>query len=522
MTAAPGTARIVATPAGRPASASCAPALRCEADDTALALSWQRQGSTTSVLCRPGTAGDALLWSPGLVEAPAALLTSTGHGCVPGLPDTAEPQRALAAAVLVGALALAALGRSGRWDLTPGGTPAPVLPPGPDRAEVLAAVLLAADEAAEDVLAALRGCPEPVLRAARRRAYVAALAHPQPARSRVALRQAGTAAASVWLLPDLSAAFRGTDSAEVRQVLSEAHHRVGKSALPAPESRAVARIRRSTHQGRLHRLDRLMAEWAGLAAAGESGEHMGVDIGLLGGALGPGEKLLVRDEAASDGAATVDLWHALLRRGVRGEVVGGDRWSSMWLVELPDGTAGALDHQGRCIQIEGSAPDVLPSARRPEGDEAVAVRLESAGDRRRADWVTPQAGDCSGGGLRLGFRTHDVFDADRERAHMVRVCGLLYRRQRPDVDADSYFSDEDIALALGRLGAGLLDGGVLVVGSVTDTADGRRRHTDVDVLQRLPDGRLRHCRRWGLGVGPAIAPAGDVVAAGAETDGGWV
>ncbi|WP_330334612.1 hypothetical protein OHS33_35850 [Streptomyces sp. NBC_00536] len=504
------------------ASAPCGPALRAEAADTAAALSWQRRGSATAVRCRPGTDGGALLWSPGLVEAPAPLLSSLEHGCVPGLPVPGT-QDALAVSVLVGALALAALGRHGRWDVTPGGAPAPVLPQHTDRAEVLGAVLTAADEAAEDVLAALRGgCPDPVLRAALRRAYVAALAHPQPARSRVALRQAGGAAASVWLLPDLSAAFHGTDAAEVRQVLGEAHHRVGKKALPAPEGRAVARIRRSTHQGRLHRIDRLMAEWAALAAAGGSGTHVGVDIGLLAAALGPARNLTVRDEAVSDGAATVDLWHALRRHGVAGELVGGDRWSSMWLVELSDGAAGALDHDGRCIQVDGSARDVLPSAHRPKDDDPAAVRLAAADDRQRVDWVTPAAADCDGGDLALGFRTRDVFDVDPERAHLVRVCGLLYRRLRPDVDADSYFSDEDIALAIDRLGAGLADGGVLVVGSVTDTADGRRRHTDVDVFQRSRDGRLRHCHRWGRGVGPAVGLTSGVAGADAETDGGWV
>ncbi|MET9361746.1 hypothetical protein ABZX93_12590 [Streptomyces sp. NPDC006632] len=522
MTAEAVTARAAAPRADWLTSAPCGPALRSEADDTAAALSHQRRGSTTAVTCRTGAADDGLLWSPGLVEAPAALLASTGTWCVPGLPATGEPQQALTVGVLVAALALAALGDSGRWEVTPGGAAAPVLPRGADEEKVLAAVLLAADETAHDVLGALTGCPAPVLRRAVRRAYVAALAHPQPARSRVALRQAGTVASSLWLLPDLSTAFRDTDRAEVRQVLGEAHHLVGKRALPAPDGRAVTRIRRSTHQGRLHRIDRLMAQWAARAAAGEPGEFAGVDTGLLGGALGPSRTLTVRDEAVSDGAATVDLWHALRRSGVRGDVVGGDRWSTMWLVELPDGTAGALDPEGRCIQVDGPTPDVLPSAHGSTGDEPVAARLAKAGGRRRVDWVTPQAGDCEGAGLRLRFRAHDVFEADRDRAHMIRVCGLLYRRQRPDVDAESYFSDEDIALALDRLGAGLVDGGVLIVGSVTDTDDGRRRHTDMDVFQRMRDGRLRHCHRWGLGVGPAAGPSGGATGSGARTDGGWV
>ncbi|MEU9096826.1 hypothetical protein [Streptomyces sp. NPDC048361] len=543
MTAEAATDRAPATRDDWLASAPWGPALRSEAHDTAAALSRRRARSTTHVVCRTGAVGDALHWSPGSVEAPAALLASLGDRCVPGLaaaPD--DPQLSLTASVLTGALALAALGGSGCWEVRPGGAPAPLLPADGDRAEVLAAVLLAADETADDVLGALRGCPRPVLRNAVRRAYVAALAHPQPARSRVALRQAGTAAASLWLLPDLADAYRDADSAEVRQVLSEAHHLVGKKALPAPEQRAVTRIRRSTHQGRLHRVDGLMAQWAALAVAarpmegaaiavngrpvegdaGRTGAYAGVDTGLLGAALGPTGQLIIRDEAVSDGAATVDLWQALRRRGVTGEVVGGDRWSSMWLVELPDGTAGALDHEGRCIQVDDAACGVLPSAHRPTDDEPAAARLAKAGGGRRVDWVTPQAGDCEGAGLRLRFRPHDVFDAERRGAHMIRVCGLLYRRQRPDVDAESYFSDQDIALALDRLGMGLVDGGVLIAGSVTDTDDGRRRYTDMDVFQRMSDGRLRHCHRWGLGVGPAVGLLSGVAAAGAETDGGWV
>jgi hypothetical protein len=382
-----------------------------------------------------------------------------------------------------------------------------------DRADLLAALLLAADENASEVAAVLVGSlPAGELRAAARRAFVAALAHPEPSRATLARRRAGTVVTSGQLLADLTEACRRTSPPEIRNALAEAHHRIGKAVLAAPDARAVSRIRRSTHTGRLYRLDRMVAQFARLAQRRTEtpGVLAGVDLTLLRTALhagGGSGAIRIRDEAVSDGRTTVDLWRTLRDAGVHGELVGGDRYSGLALVRT-GAEEGLLDARGRCVQIESGPPGGAPTGRVPEPGEAAAAALETAGQRQPLRWVTPLApSEAEDAGLRLRFRDHDVFEPDQVPAHVIRVCGLLYRRLRPDVDAETYFEDHDITAALAVLGAGLHPGGVLVVGSVIDAADDSVRYTDADVFQRLaePEGQvLRHCARIGLGLGPAV------------------
>ncbi|MFD0404441.1 hypothetical protein [Kitasatospora sp. NPDC127116] len=468
------------------------------------------------------SAATAVVWSTGRVVVPGTVLelVSSAGFPIPGLGDNG--MRALALSVLVAATALAlpaAFGPAhGAWPVDGAGRPHPEGPDGAeslngealpveDRVAVLAAVLLAAGDAAATVVETLSlHWPVQQIRAASRVAYVAGLAHPQPARHRLALRRAGDAVTSCWLLPELRSAYRRTSSPAVRVAIEEAHHLIGKAALAAPDERAVSRIRRSTHFGRLHRLDRLITQLV-VSAGGDGGHVAGVDVGLLGRSLDVGGAVRVRDEAVSDGRTSVDLWHALRDAGVRGTVLAGDPYSAITLVETPDGAAGVLDGSGRCIQVESTEALELPSARRPDCGAPIARGLESASARTACQWVTPahpSPDRCAAAALALEFRSHDVFVHDPRPAQVIRACGLLYRRLRDDVDADTYFTDADIAAAISRLGDDLAPGGVIVVGSVIDSRDGRRRYTDADVLQRMSDGELRHCARLGRGVGPAL------------------
>ena len=192
---------------------------------------------------------------------------------------------------------------------------------------------------------------------------------------------------------------------------------------------------------------------------------------------------------------------------MHGELVGGDRYSDFALVRA-GAEEGVLDARGRCLQIECGTPGGAQAGRVPEPGEAAAAALEAAALRQPLRWVTPLAPpEAEESALRLRFRDQDVFEPDQTPAHVIRVCGLLYRRLRPDVDAETYFEDEDITAALALLGAGLHPGGVLVVGSVIDAADDAVRYTDADVFQRSegPEGRsLRQGARIGLGLGPAV------------------
>ncbi|WP_344015793.1 hypothetical protein [Kitasatospora atroaurantiaca] len=502
---------------------------RAEAADVRAAMLLGAVESPTPVIWNISDESSALRTEPGSVTFSAEVLGAARAGGPfvprpPAGPDSGADVGAdpLAWSVLVAATALAAgaAGRqvSVRWPATAVGGLDPAAPAEwepQDRADLLAAVLLAADEEAPTVASALAAyLPHEELRAAARRAFVASLAHPEPSRAQLARRRAGSVVTSGWLLADLAAAYRQAARPEVRDALAEAHHRIGKAVLAAPDARAVSRIRRSTHTGRLYRLDRLIAQIAALAQdeAAQPGVVAGVDTALLRSSLcaaGEAGTLRIRDEAVSDGRTTVDLWHALSAVGARGELVGGDRYSGFVLARGKE-DAGLLAADGSCLQVECGPPGGAPAGRAPQPGEPAVAALESADHRRPLRWVTPLAppeAQREDAPLRLRFRDHDVFAPDPEPAHLIRACGLLYRRLRSDVDAETYFPDAEITAALALLGAGLHPGGVLVVGSVIDSADDAVRHTDADVFQRL-DGEggpvLRHCARIGLGLGPAV------------------
>jgi len=502
---------------------------RAEAADVRAAMLLGGDVSPTPVQWKLSDELSGVCTEPGSVTFSAEVLAAARAGGPfvprpPAGPDSGPGSGAdtLAWSVLVAATALAA-GAAGRqvgvhWPATGVGG---LDPAGPaesepqDRADLLAAVLLAADEDAPTVASALAEyLPHEELRAAARRSFVASLAHPEPSRAQLARRRAGTVVTSGWLLADLAEAYHRAARPEVRDALAEAHHRIGKAVLAAPDARAVSRIRRSTHTGRLYRLDRLIAQIACLAQdrAAHPAAVAGVDTALLRSSLhadGADGALRIRDEAVSDGRTTVDLWHALSARGVRGELVGGDRYSGFVLAQGKE-DAGLLAADGSCLQVECGSPGGAPAGRAPQPGEPAVAALESAERRRPLRWVTPLAptgAQQQDAPLRLRFRDHDVFAPDPEPAHLIRACGLLYRRLRSDVDAETYFPDGEITAALALLGAGLHPGGVLVVGSVIDSADDAVRHTDADVFQRL-DGEggpvLRHCARVGLGLGPAV------------------
>jgi hypothetical protein len=492
--------------------------VRAEAADVRTALLLGDDTATPAVEWRTDTATPGIVVAPGRVTVSAGVLAAAlDLGTVPsgGSHDAVAGCLARSAVVAAAALAGGAAGRDPRfwWRAGTGDELGPQtlaeIDPG-DRAELLTAVLLAAGDHAPEIAAVLAGClPADELRAAARRAFVAMLAHPEPSRATLALRRAGTVVTSARLLPELAEACRRAATPTVRDALAEAHHRIGKRVLAAPDARAVSRIRRSTHTGRLFQLDRMIAHLAGLAQQPAAAPDVlaGVDLALLRAALPGDGAIRIRDEAVSDGRTTVDLWHALRAAGVHGDLVGGDHFSDYVLVRA-GADEGVLDGRGRCLQIECGPPGGAPTGRVPEPGEATAVTLEAATDRRPLRWITPLApADVGDDGLRLHFRDQDVFAPDPVPAHVIRVCGLLYRRLRPDVDAETYFADDDITAALALLGAGLHPGGVLVVGSVIDAADDAARYTDVDVFQRTegPEGQLlRHCARLGLGLGPAV------------------
>ncbi|WP_205315542.1 hypothetical protein, partial [Nonomuraea lactucae] len=496
-------------------------AIRDEAAELAVALRLGEPSSAAGpVRWEVDSDAVAIRWSAGRVVIPAAVLDLVAAAGFP-IPGVAgDGVEALALSLLIAVTALATPGKCGpahgAWPIDGSGRPRLDGPDGAEgldggataRVAVLGAVLLAADDAAATVAETLRGhWPVPQIRSAARVTYIAGLAHPQPARRRQACRRTGEVVTSCWLLPGLRSAYRRTTSPAVRLAIDEAHHLIGKAALAAPDERAVSRIRRSTYSGRLHRLDRLIAQL--VVSAADGGEPVaGVDVELLRRSLDEGGAVRIRDEAVSDGRTSVDLWHALRDAGVRGTVLAGDRYSAFTLVETPDGAAGVLDGSGRCIQIESTEVLELPAARRPGLGDPTARRLEVSPARTACRWVTPARPpleQCAAAGLALEFRGQDVFVHDPRPAQIIRACGLLYRRLRDDVDADSYFADADIAAAISGFGDDLTVGGVLLVGSVIDSRDSRRRYTDVDVLQRTAGGELRHCARLGRGVGPAVA-----------------
>jgi hypothetical protein len=393
-----------------------------------------------------------------------------------------------------------------RWPVSADGHPVasgPLADEPTVRAALLAAVLVVADDASTEVGRWFHGgCPPDELRRAARRAFVATLVHPQPARARHAQRQVGTWATSAWLLPELKRSFDSVTEPALRQVFADAHHRIGKAALAAPEPRAANPIRRSTQPGRLYRFDRMLAQLVRAVVTATGPDRLyGVDVAALRASTSDGS-LRIRDEASSDGRTTVDLWHALAAAGGHGELLGGDRFIRYLLAETAT-AAGLLDAEGHCLQIEHADPIRAPFARPPSAQEA--ADLQGNGRTRPLRWMTPWAGDVPDGtAIRLRWRSQDVFVADPVPAHIIRVCGLLYRKVRADADAATYFDSDEIHHALRVLGGALFPGGVLMVGSVVDALDASTRFTDADVFQRVDrsgGASLHHCGRLGRGLG---------------------
>ena len=473
----------------------------------------ERSGWAATVVTDAGSIGLA----PGRLSVPGSLLAAAAESR-PATPRASsfqpEPDP-YPWAVLVACASRTLLAdppvAASRWPLE-GGEPELAQAPFTGDRELtlfLTAMLLAAGDATGRLARQLLTSVDvDLLHRAVRASYVCDLAHPGGMRAAIARRRAGSPVNSAWLLPELSRAYEHCREPDLRTAIADAHHRIGKHALSARDPRSVTPIRRSTHSGRLWRADQILVELIRMAGPTVEliGHLYGVDLEALHRALAANSPrgVRIRDEAVADGQTTVDLWWALHGAGVRGWLVASDPFSEFELVTTDCGDQLVLGPDGRCLQAE------TISAGLPDADAEPARTVPPGAQRERHRWITPRAGEIPrSSGLRLEFRGHDVFTPDPVPAHLIRVCGLLYRSVRGDVDARSYFGDQDIEAALTILGSGLVPGGVLMVGSVIDAADDSCRYTDLDLFQRL-DGEgsdyLYHCGRTGVGLGEVARP----------------
>lgn len=384
----------------------------------------------------------------------------------------------------------------------------------------LAALLVAADEAAVDVVGALRtDCPwlsPGSLLHATAIAYAAALADPRLGRANRADRRAGGPVTSAFFLPALQEAASLAGSRPTADRIALAHHRIGK-ALVTTDHRAVAHVRRSTYRGRYRHLDVLLADILGAALACRAGalaaERVhGVDVAALAASLPEDGSLRICDEAVSDATTTLDLKDAIARLGTPAEISAGDVNMRFGLVAAGE-VLGVVDASGSCVQtcgphVPGWPWRALPAA--DDKDAARAVAEAAASEPAAVAWLRwlhpaasgePRPGDQVG----LSFSQRDLFEPRPPWANAVRAMGVLYRRQRDDADAASYFDDATVLAGVRALGTSLLPGGVALIGSVIDSVDGLRTYTDADFVQRSESSAvLRHVARLGLGLGPAL------------------
>lgn len=491
---------------GEPAADDLAPVLTAARAAAALAAAQARLDGGTGPGPRTGPGS-------GTVSLPRVrLLVTAGSGTFdvraeadgstvrvsPDVLPAAEP------AVAVTALLTAALLHRGTDD------------PARDRVRVLAALVCTesadADRAALAGRLGVAGLPLADQLEADSLALLWLLAHPDPAVTTRAARRVGVGIGSPQVLPRLARLARTVPDGALRQVLAEAHHRIGRRTLVTHHPSAAGAVKRSTYRGRYRELDDLVTDLVVLLDADSSGapaHHLGVDLARW--RAGAGEPVRLLDEAVSDGRTTEELWRALRAAspGRAVEVVGRDvnlEFTEVW--DGPD-AVGLVDGGGRCVWQRA-----LPGRSEPAADLERRWAATPAEERRRhtfhwLDPSIPEPGEGAGAGpaVRLSFAGHDLFGAaPAGLVDIVRVCGLLYERLRPDADAESYFSAAALRTGVAAAGRQLRDGGVLVVANVIDSADDSRTYTDVDVFQRVdrPVPRLVRVHRLGLGLGPAV------------------
>ncbi|MEU4771520.1 hypothetical protein [Micromonospora sp. NPDC023644] len=378
----------------------------------------------------------------------------------------------------------------------------------------LCAALVAAGDDVEEVagqLGQLSGLAAADRLAAEHDSVVWRLGSPEPAVADRTMRRVGVSLRSPLLLRALAAAVASATDPVVVERLARAHHVLGRATLVTTSERAVNPVRRSSYRGRYHQLDALVSDWFRLLdpATAALSRYRGVDLGAWRSACASG-RLRIVDEAVADGLITVELAAAVAAAvGDRDvEVHGRDLNMDFYEVWLDPETVAVVDANGATVWLWADGVQLDPAA--PESAarrEAARNRFAGWGPNQRAQagfrWLDPTPPPAGIARVDLRFDSHDVFASDPRPAHLIRVAGLLYRRLRPDVDADSYFTDEAITHALANLGRGLVEGGLLLVASVVDRRDGTRLYHDSDVYQRGPDELVR-VQRIGLGLGPTM------------------
>ncbi|MBU0549452.1 MAG: hypothetical protein KJ838_03925, partial [Candidatus Omnitrophica bacterium] len=234
----------------------------------------------------------------------------------------------------------------------------------------------------------------------------------------------------------------------------------------ADENGIPMEIKRTTFEGRLEGIQELLKDLLESAARGEE-KYFDIELKDLIKRLS-NDRLIIRDEACSDGITTMELAQSLIGFKDKVKIIGADILMNLYQLANKDGDVAIFDAFEKIMQVKraGELKQVYKDEEFQKLFEEICrlsqrlygrlVSFESEGNKLDViRTLDPRVVDFEKENNQVSFQEHDVFASVKEKADVICCANLLLYGE--------YFTLERIQEAVYQLGNSLNEGGILIL-----------------------------------------------------------